>query len=101
MKSLFTTSQWDFILNYTSANAHFTSPEEMTQISDVFGFKYRSYPELKALRNNIVATYTAMMDNAIIYDKNGKYQGRTEGFYKHMSAMQSITAVIDNAMYNF
>ena len=101
MKSLFTTTQWDFILNYTPANAHFTSPEEMEKIAEVFGFKHRSYPELKNLRDNIVTTYTAMMDNAIIYDENGEYQGRTKGFYRCMSAMQSITVVIDHEIYKF
>ena len=73
----------------------------MEKIAKVFGFEYRSYPELKTLRNNIVATYTAMMDNAIIYDKNGEYQGRTDGFYKYKSAMQSITAVIDYEICKF
>ena len=95
-----TATQFDFILEYTPANSHFTSLAECDAIITALNLKSYSAVELRHLRNNVVEVYTQLMDEEIMFDSNGKYKGRTDKFFEYLAGMQSVTAVIDNVMYS-
>lgn len=73
------------ILDYRPASRMFTSNEEIERLNQHFGLENRSVASLRALRNNVVKTWS-----------NRERDGRQAWDRDDMTPwMQSITAVID------
>ena len=76
---------------YAPADEHVTSNDEIAKIADHFELAGKSRLDLQNLRDMVVLVYTNWLDDA---EKN------CEDFRPIMSAMQSITTVIDHYKYN-
>lgn len=81
-----------FLRQYKPEDDMITTEEEMELISLVFGLKGLTTEELRATRNAVVNCYSYLI-------KDDKQNGGGKR-YDYMDAMQSVTAVIDNVMYN-
>lgn len=92
---IFGKSVSDFLIKYQPKDNHFTSKDEMKMICSFFCLDNMSTDEIRNLRNNIVEFYSKLMDNEIIYDDNGEYDGRTAQFWKYLYAMESVICAID------
>lgn len=82
-----------FLKGYMPADKYFTSFEEIELVENQFGLKGLSREEIDAVRNTVVMFYNNLMDNEL------EFNGRTEQYYNFITAMQSVTAVIDNYIY--
>lgn len=91
----------NFLMNYTPANSHFTSREEIDTIINNMALNTYSYEQLRLVRNAVVEFYTNLMDKEIMYDENGEYAGRTEKYYQYLCSMGSVTSTIDHYSYSF
>lgn len=89
----------EFLMNYQPADAHFTSYDEINMIGNFFNLININHEDRQAIRNNVVEFYIHLMDNEIMYDENGKYNGRTDQYWKYSTAMMSVTAAIDYFIY--
>lgn len=88
-----------FLMNYQPADKHFTSNDEINMIGRFFNLININSEDRKEIRNNVVMFYDHLMDNEIMYDENGKYNGRTDQYWKYSTAMMSVTAAIDYFIY--
>ena len=88
-----------FLVNYQPADEHFTSNDEINMIGNFFNLININREDRQEIRNNVVKFYDHLMDNEIMYDKNGKYNGRTDQYWKYSNAMMSVTAAIDYFIY--
>lgn len=88
-----------FLMNYQPADNHFTSNDEIIMIGRFFNLININSEDRKEIRNNVVKFYDHLMDNEIMYDENGKYNGRTDQYWKYSTAMMSVTAAIDYFIY--
>lgn len=86
----------EFLKSYKPEDRHFTSCEEMYLITKKLGLSSKSFEELQEVRNKVVRFYSDIMTEEI-----EKYGRLTDREMDMMSAMQSVTAVIDNLMYRF
>lgn len=100
MKKMMTESMQEFLNEYTPANEHFTSNEEIARINEVLGLESLDRDGLFHLRNEVVMFYSDAEEKEIKYDENGEYAGRTERFWSLNNAMMSVTAVIDHYKYS-
>lgn len=80
------------MMEWTPADKHFTSEEEMNQIASNFELAGRSRLDLQNLRDFVVLCYHGWQQDSRENDM--------DLFDKQMAAMQSITAVIDYYKYN-
>lgn len=71
---------------YKPESKYFTSDAEMEILKKHFEMEQRSYLDLQNLRDMVVLVYTGWMDEEREKGNNGR---------GYMSAMQSITSVID------
>lgn len=99
MNTKFSKDVINFLMNYQPVDPHFTSKEEIVHIGYVLNLIDKDAATCQDIRNNVVMFYSNLMDNEIMYDENGKYNGRTEQFWNYQTAMMSITAAIDYFMY--
>lgn len=76
---------------YAPANRRFTSQDEIAKIAAHFELEGKSVLDLQNLRDMVVLVYTNWLDAA---------ERNCEDFRPIMSAMQSITTVIDHYKYN-
>lgn len=88
-----------FLMNYQPADEHFTSNDEINMIGKFFNLININREDRQEIRNNVVKFYVHLMDNEIMYDENGKYNGRTDQYWKYSIAMMSVTAAIDYFIY--
>ena len=80
-----------FLKGYSPKAKHFTSIEEIRFVEDNLNIaNYRN--SLQALRNSVVEFYDELID------ENPNDRNMT---YHYMESMMSVTAVIDNYIYNF
>ena len=80
-----------FLKGYSPKEKHFTSIEEIRLVEDNLNIaNYRN--NLQALRNSVVEFYDELID------ENPNDRNMT---YTYMESMMSVTAVIDNYIYNF
>ena len=77
---------------WSPADKHFTSQEEMDQIASRFELAGRSRIDLQNLRDFVVLMYHEWLQDSREYDM--------DLYDKQMAARQSITAVIDYYKYN-
>lgn len=84
-----------FLINYCPEDPHTTSFDEINMIGKFFNLININPEDRKKIRNNVVRFYDHLMDNEIIYGENGKYNGRTNQYWKYNTAMMSVTAAID------
>lgn len=89
----------DFLMSYQPADEHITSHPEIYKIGRIFNLINISDEMRQEIRNNVVKFYNRLMDNEIIYDENGKYNGRTDQWWKYSTAMMSVTTAIDYYKY--
>lgn len=82
-----------FLKGYMPVDKHFTSFEEIELIENQLSLKGLSKEEIDAVRNTVVMFYDNLMDNEF------ELNGRTEKYYDFVTAMQSVTSVIDNYIY--
>lgn len=82
-----------FLKGYMPADKYFTSFEEIELVENKLGLKGLSREEIGAVRNTVVLFYDNLMDNEF------ELNGRTEIYYDFVTAMQSVTGVIDNYIY--
>ena len=75
------------------ADKYFTSFEEIELVENKLGLKGLSREEIDAVRNTVVMFYDNLIDNEF------ELNGRTEIYYDFVTAMQSVTGVIDNYIY--
>lgn len=80
------------MIEWSPADKHFTSQEEMDQIASHFELAGRSRLDLQNLRDFVVLMYHGWLQDSRENDM--------DLFDKQMAAMQSITAVIDYYKYN-
>ncbi len=90
----FNDTEKQFLANYRPADEHFTSNKELEQVVKALNLKGMIAEQLRETRNAVVKLYDEKLDAELV---DGK---RTENFWRVMSAMQSVTAVIDSVMYN-
>lgn len=88
-----------FLMNYQPTDEHFTSNDEINMIGRFFNLININPEDRKEIRNNVVKFYDHLMDNEIMYDENGKYNGRTDQYWKYSTAMMSVTTAIDYFIY--
>ena len=80
-----------FLKGYSPKEKHFTSIEEIRLVEDNLNIaNYKN--NLQALRNSVVEFYDELID------ENPNNRNMT---YAYMESMMSVTAVIDNYIYNF
>ena len=91
----FTDDVEKFLINYHPEDEHMTSEREITLIAKVFNLETLTYDDFIKLRNDVVMFYSHLMDNEIVYGKNGEYSHRTDYYWQYSTAMMSVTAVID------
>ena len=82
-----------FLKGYMPADKYFTSFKEIELVENKLGLKGLSREEIDAVRNTVVMFYDNLMDNEF------ELNGRTEKYYDFVTAMQSVTSVIDNYIY--
>lgn len=92
----FKNEQIDFLTNYCPKDDFFTSNNEIELICDNLEFLGKTIDEFRAIRNSVVKFYTELKDNELNIEKK-----RTDKYWKFHNAMMSVTAVIDNYMYNY
>ena len=86
-----TTDMKTFLKGYSPKEKHFTSIEEIRLVEDNLNIdNYRN--NIQALRNSVVQFYDELID------ENPNDRNMT---YAYMESMMSVTAVIDNYIYNF
>ena len=78
--------------DYTPANPHFTSDEEVQKITDTLHLKEMDILGLRNLRDFVVLYY----ENKELHDKDNADINVTMDNWR---AMQSITAVIDHTIW--
>lgn len=79
---------------YCPESRIFTSGEEARTVKDALGLdEMQTELELRNMRDMTVLYYDRMIDTALAEDDH-------EDFDRLMSAMQSITAVIDSVLWN-
>ena len=76
---------------YKPESKYFTSDFEMEQLKKHFEMEQRSYLDLQNLRDMVVLVYTGWMEEEREKGNDGR---------DYMSAMQSITSVIDHYKYS-
>lgn len=86
-----------FLESYRPADSMFTSRAEMTRVERRLKLADKSLEELREKRNEVVAFYRDRMATQR-YEENGIMR-YGEKFDQYMEAMQSVTAVIDNLIY--
>lgn len=89
----------DFLMNYQPVDEHVTSHEEVYKIGRIFNLINIPHEKRQEIRNNVVKFYNHLMNNEIMYDENGRYNGRTDQYWKYSTAMMSVTAAIDYYKY--
>lgn len=82
-----------FLKEYMPADKYFTSFDEIELVENKLGLKGLSREEIDVVRNTVVLFYDNLMDNEF------ELNGRTEIYYDFVTAMQSVTGVIDNYIY--
>lgn len=91
----FKNEQIEFLTRYCPKDDFFTSSEEIEIIRNNLELLGKTIDELRAMRNSVVKFYTKLKDNELNIE--GKH---TDKFWKFHTAMMSVTAVIDNYIYN-
>lgn len=95
-----TESQLIFLVDYTPANRHFTSNEEVDKVAEVLNLKsFTDTEDMRAVRNSVVRFYSKIQKNEMVIDENGDISNLTSKFDDYQQAMMSVTAVIDHFMY--
>ena len=80
--------------DYSPESTIFTSGEEMERVREELGLaEMQTELELRNMRDMTVMFYDGKIDRALEHNDS-------HGYRKLMSAMQSITAVIDNELWN-
>lgn len=79
-----------FLANYCPEDKHFTSLTEIREVTNQLGLDTKRSTELTAIRNTVVEYYANRMELA--------GDNKEEVMDRWMSAMQSVTAVIDDVM---
>lgn len=82
-----------FLKGYMPKDKHFTSFDEIETIEEKLSLHGKTADEVHTIRNTVVLFYDNLRDNE--FDNNG----RSEIWYDYMTAMQSVTAAIDNYLY--
>lgn len=85
-ESKLTNEQIDFLKTYCPSDEHITSWNECNLITDKLALKGISTDELRSIRNSVVRLYSELR--------------KTDSKIDYMLSMMSVTAVIDNHMYN-
>ena len=86
-----TSDMKNFLKGYSPKEEHFTSINEIRLVED--NLNIDNYKDnLRALRNSVVEFYDELID------ENPNDRNMT---YAYMESMMSVTAVIDNYIYNF
>ena len=91
----FKAEQIEFLTRYCPKDDFFTSSEEIEIIRNNLELLGKTIDELRTIRNSVVKFYTKLKDNELNIE--GKH---TDKFWKFHTAMMSVTAVIDNYIYN-
>lgn len=74
--------QMEFLKCYMPSDRHFTSEEDIVKIREII-------PATQACRNAVVKFYDELFESAETREKG----------YDYMTAMQSVTTVIDHVRY--
>lgn len=84
----------DFLKEYCPKDNMFTSKEEVKLVTDALGLEDMSIEELCQTRDKVVLFYL------VLEDEEYKENGITDKLYSYMTAMQSVTTVIDEEEIN-
>ena len=94
-----TEKQYEFLKGYRPVNRMITSEDEVDLISETLNLCELSFDERNQVRNKVVRFYTELSELYIEYDEYGQYKQRLNEFWNVISAMQSVTSVIDYYKY--
>lgn len=83
--NVLTDKQKDFLKVYKPLSKYITNFNECNQITDILSLKELNFQELMAIRNSVVLFYTELIKT----DEK-----------ECMTSLMSVTAVIDNFIYN-
>ena len=86
------------IKDYFPESHMFTNNNEIGYIQEELCLKQMTRYELQNLRDMVVMVYTDWMENELITHDDGEVE-RTNKYFKYMDALQSVTTVIDNMIF--
>lgn len=84
----FNDTEKQFLANYRPADRHFTYASEIEQVKDALNLRVMSVESLQDTRDAVVDYYCELQDAEVA------------NYWDLNNAMKSVTAVIDNVMYN-
>lgn len=86
------------IQDYFPESHMFTNNNEIGYIQEELCLKQMTRYELQNLRDMVVMVYRDWMENELITHDDGEVE-RTNKYFKYMDALQSVTTVIDNMIF--